>query len=200
MQKEVFYDYLSHPEKLNQDSLTELKEVVENYPTFQAAWILLLKNLKILNDPDFESYLERGAIRIADRRKLYHFLHQDETATEKLTSELADQDPLVKEYMAPGFYQLNERKEDREETLVDLIRSIRKKEAEKVLGEVEAPAETEPEEKTDNSFVTETLARIYAQQKHYQKAIQAYENLSLKFPEKSTYFAGQIEKIEKLMN
>jgi tetratricopeptide (TPR) repeat protein len=200
MQKEVFYDYLSHPEKLNQDSLTELKEVVENYPTFQAAWILLLKNLKILNDPDFESYLERGAIRIADRRKLYHFLHQDETATEKLTSELADQDPLVKEYMAPGFYQLNERKEDREETLVDLIRSIRKKEAEKVLGEVAAPAETEPEEKTDNSFVTETLARIYAQQKHYQKAIQAYENLSLKFPEKSTYFAGQIEKIEKLMN
>ncbi len=200
MQKEAFYNYLNHPEKLNKDSLTELKEVIENYPTFQAAWILLLKNLKMLNDPDFDNYLERGAIRITDRRKLYHFLHQEETATEKLTSELADQDPLVKEYMAPGFYQLNNRKEDREETLVDLIRSIRKKEAEKVLDEAETPAADEPEEKADNSFVTETLAKIYAQQKHYQKAIQAYENLSLKFPEKSTYFAGQIEKIKNLMN
>lgn len=200
MQKEAFYNYLNHPEKLNQDSLAELKGVVENYPTFQAAWVLLLKNLKMLDDPDFDSYLERGAIRIADRRKLYHFLHQEETADDKLTAELADQDPLVKEYMAPGFYQLSDRKEDREETLVDLIRSIRKKEAEKVLDEVETPAETETEEKSDNSFVTETLAKIYAQQKHYQKAIEAYKNLSLKFPEKSTYFAGQIEILKKLMN
>lgn len=200
MQKEAFYDYLNHPEKLNRESLAELKEVVENYPAFQAAWILLLKNLKMLNDPDFDSFLERGAIRITDRRKLYHFLHQEETVDEKLTSELADQDPLAKEYMAPGFYQLSDRKQDREETLIDLIRSIRKKEAEKVLDEVEAPFEDEPEEKTDNSLVTETLAKIYAQQKHYQKAIEAYENLSLKFPEKSTYFAGQIEKLQKLMN
>lgn len=200
MQKEAFYDYLNHPEKLNRESLAELKEVVENYPAFQAAWILLLKNLKMLNDPDFDSFLERGAIRITDRRKLYHFLHQEETVDEKLTSELADQDPLAKEYMAPGFYQLSDRKQDREETLIDLIRSIRKKEAEKALDEVEAPFEDEPEEKTDNSLVTETLAKIYAQQKHYQKAIEAYENLSLKFPEKSTYFAGQIEKLQKLMN
>ena len=77
MQKEAFYDYLNHPEKLNRESLAELKEVVENYPAFQAAWVLLLKNLKMLDDPDFDSYLERGAIRIADRRKLYHFLHQE---------------------------------------------------------------------------------------------------------------------------
>jgi len=200
MQKEAFYNYLNHPEKLNQESMTQLMEVVANYPTFQAAWILLLKNLKMLNHPDFDSYLKQGAIRITDRRKLYHFLHQEETANEEFTAALAEQDPLAKEYMAPGFYQLTDKKEDREESLIDLIRSIRKKEAKKVLDEVDAPAENEAEEQAENSFVTETLAKIYAQQKHYKKAIQAYENLSLKFPEKSTYFAGQIEKLEKLMN
>jgi len=200
MQKETFYNYLNHPEKLNEDSLPELKKLVEGYPTFQAAWILLLKNLKMLDHPEFDSYLQKGAIRIGDRRKLYHFLHREEMAAGALPDVLADEDPLVKEYMTPGFYQLSERKEDREESLIDLIRSIRKKEAKKVLDEVEAPVKHEPEEKADHSLVTETLAKIYAQQKHYQKAIEAYKNLSLKFPEKSTYFAGQIEKLKKLMN
>ncbi len=51
-----------------------------------------------------------------------------------------------------------------------------------------------------DEFVTETLARIYTEQMLYQKAINAYKKLMLKFPEKSVYFAGQIEQIEKKSN
>ncbi len=48
------------------------------------------------------------------------------------------------------------------------------------------------------NLMTETLAQIYIQQTYYDKAIEAYRKLSLKYPKKNTYFASQIEKIKKL--
>ena len=53
--------------------------------------------------------------------------------------------------------------------------------------------------KDDHSdLMTETLARIYLEQKKYLKAIQAYQILILKYPEKSSYFADCISDIKNL--
>ena len=48
------------------------------------------------------------------------------------------------------------------------------------------------------SLMTETLARIYVEQKNYKKAIQSYKILSLKYPKKSGFFANQIKAVEQL--
>jgi len=48
------------------------------------------------------------------------------------------------------------------------------------------------------TLMTETLARIYLEQKNYSKAIQAYKILSLKYPEKSGFFADQIQAVKEL--
>ncbi|WP_422005975.1 hypothetical protein [Roseivirga pacifica] len=67
--------------------------------------------------------------------------------------------------------------------------------------------ETEPQEdlsqknlKNSEAFFTETMAELMLKQKKYKKAINIYEKLGLKFPEKSAYFARQIEKVKSEYN
>ena len=56
----------------------------------------------------------------------------------------------------------------------------------------------EPKYEDTSYLMTETLARVYLEQKKYSKAIQAYEILILKYPEKSSFFADRILDIKNL--
>ncbi len=49
-----------------------------------------------------------------------------------------------------------------------------------------------------NQLMTETLAKVYLEQKKYKKAIQAFKILRLKYPEKSSFFADRIREVKRL--
>lgn len=51
--------------------------------------------------------------------------------------------------------------------------------------------------KKKQGLISETLAEVYLSQQKYQEAIDTYEALTLKFPQKSSYFARQIEIVKK---
>ncbi len=51
-----------------------------------------------------------------------------------------------------------------------------------------------------DDLMTETLANIHIKQKRYQKAVEIFERLRLKYPEKSVYFARRIKEMEDLIN
>jgi hypothetical protein len=61
-----------------------------------------------------------------------------------------------------------------------------------------SPAKAAKNSLVDNDeLVTETLAKIYGEQGSFIKAISTYEKLSLRHPEKSTYFAALIDQLKK---
>lgn len=51
----------------------------------------------------------------------------------------------------------------------------------------------------DNSYFTETLAKIYMKQQRYEKALEIFKKLSLDYPQKSAYFADQIRLLEQMI-
>lgn len=52
---------------------------------------------------------------------------------------------------------------------------------------------------SDDSLLSESLAKIYIKQRRYSKAYEIISKLSLNFPEKSIYFADQLRFLQKLI-
>jgi len=92
---------------------------------------------------------------------------------------------------------LSDKKEDSKFALIDQFLKTNpkitpKKEELEIPKSILLPKDT-------SHLTTETLAKIYLEQKKYEKAIQAYEILILKYPEKSVFFADRIKDIQFLI-
>ena len=62
-----------------------------------------------------------------------------------------------------------------------------------------AAAEVQNPNVADDTMLSQSLAKMYISRKKYSQALEIIENISLKFPEKSIYFADQIRFLRKLV-
>jgi hypothetical protein len=219
--KEEFISYLENPGLLNNDTVTGLNEIINDYPFFQAARMLYLCNLKNINSYRFENELVKHAPFIPDRKKLFKLLNSPVVSDGEFRLLSYDKeafnnffDPDSKPAFSNKYlettlhYELNsddalqnKPKKNNEIDLIDKFISenptISPTRSNETIKET-APAKES--DQVDDSLITETLAGIYVKQGLLNEALKAYEKLILKFPEKNTYFASQIEKINKLIS
>jgi tetratricopeptide (TPR) repeat protein len=199
MQKEELYRLLENPGLMNGETLHGLKTIVDEFPYFQTGWVLYLKNLKMVDSPEYETILKSVAVRVSDRKKLYKWLNTEVntpvfTAFENLNSGI------------PSFQLTGDGESVKSNSLIDkFLSSNLGIHPRKYMEEENSPDDLQKDilEKSiseNDEMITETLAMIYFQQKKYDKALESFQKLSLKYPEKSAYFASRIEEIEKLKN
>ena len=321
MNREEFLKYLESPGQLDKKSILEMHELLNEFPYFQTAHLMLLKNLYVLGNIKFDSQLKKSAAYIGNRSVLYYLLHRPGITTGRKSGESKPdqkaEEPVTKKLKEKPEQADKQEKEALADVILKRIEEIKKKQegskedtqenkpgegeppiADKILNEFAEKKKPEKreenqakdskvnqileigneneiieniyrekeqldadelnimvgddelleleeeniqntadeqvrndelinkfiknsprilhqkidatdDEQTDMSkssgrenegFITETLAKIYINQGYYSKAIFAFEKLSLKFPEKSSYFVTQIKKIKKLIN
>ena len=79
--------WIEHPEELGTESLYELRQLLVQYPFFQTARILYLKNLYLLRDPSFKDELRKGALFVADLSILFYAIEGDKFVINRHVAE-----------------------------------------------------------------------------------------------------------------
>ncbi len=192
-----FNRYFNEPESLNEETLSQLTGIIKEYPFFQAAWLLYLKNLKNLKNPGFNDELQKAAIRLPNRKVLYQFLNSKKKSPAKNKN---------KTQVIPHFdindLQIGQTIEPIEPDLIDNFisqqPSIKLKVGES--NSIDHESIVGRSETIDDAILTESYTNLLVQQKKYKEAIEAFEKLSLKIPEKSSYFAARIDEIKQFVN
>ncbi len=93
-------ELVHHPEKLNSETLYELRLLVSRYPYSQVLRILLLKNLYLLKDNSFGAELRKAALYVTDRSQLFQLIESERykvRASKKSSEEevVVEEDPSL---------------------------------------------------------------------------------------------------------
>jgi len=216
---ESVIQHIQAPQKITGEDVAKIDSLLHEFPYFQTAQLLLAKGLLNTDSIRYNRQLKKAAIYSLDRKQLFKLITQHnpeeksipvESTTKQSTEQaLAIGQPLAfekeEEYSFSEWLALTKvKKIDRTpkpstkqliDNFIDKKASISKPKKTTFFKPVDVAKESLIE---NNDLVTATLAKVYLEQGHYDKAISAYEKLSLKYPEKNSLFADQIKLINKL--
>ena len=179
-------------------TLSRLETLLQQYPYFQAlphlGWQIAEKHAQ----KKAPSFLTSCAVHTKNR---LHLIKSPVGEAERV--KIAQQNRSADEVMSfvEWLNQIDDSitKETSNKRLIDKFIADTPK-IDLVKNEQKIVDLTKKQQFDGQSLMTETLAKIYVKQGKFKNAINAYEILALKYPEKSSLFVDQIKKIKKAQN
>ena len=206
-----FLELIQKADRLEKADYLLIQKVQKNFPFFYISHALSTR-FEVKNQDSIPS-LTFAAVTSADRVWLKNWLYQpletqvqqvepitsekeEDTSTSKPKKRAAPKDDLIESIRRKEKKEILDTKK-REQ--IDLIKAFSKKEIKlATIKEIESIQNNEnlahASTSLNDGLISETFAKILLQQSKKEQAIEIYEKLALKFPEKRAYFADLIEK------
>ncbi|MFL2575294.1 MAG: hypothetical protein ACJ0QC_05940 [Flavobacteriales bacterium] len=198
---------IQNPYIIDKDESIYISNILENFPYFQTAHILYSKALQNTKSIRFKSQLKKAAIYSGDRNLLFDIISQQEDLN---ISKATIKDKLIKEEKKAELHsfldwisivqtkKIVRSKKQNSDEIINIFLEKKPKIKNNKQRFFNASENAKKSIVENNDIITETLAKVYTKQEHFEKAILAYQKLSLKYPQKSSYFADQIKVIKKI--
>ena len=212
MRNDKLISFIKNPRIIGKQDIADMRISLQAFPYFTSMQLLFTRGLYNTDSITYNRQLRKSAAFAGDRKLLFKLITKKKYGSENIkhintedtkitqnSNELNIGKPLdfsedethsFSEWLALTKARKIERKEvDLVDKFIESGSIINKPKREKFF----SPSESAKISLVENDeIVTETLARVYLEQGHLDKSIQAYKKLSLKFPQKSSFFAGSL--------
>ncbi len=218
LDKNNFIDFLNNPQALSLNDIMLMENATKKYPYFQLSYTLIAKGIYTKAPEIAQDAVRKAAIYALSRNALRKVIENDmdwnitasskfiDSPTDNKFSEIAIEDELNREKLE-------------EELIVSIakpaLRNIQDEQLALIEQFIKKEPRIQPIKKNDGgeefedlsersttlnaALVTESYGKILARQGRFDQAIEVYQKLIVKNPEKMTYFAEKIAELQRKM-
>ena len=218
LDKNNFIDFLNNPQALSLNDIMLMENATKKYPYFQLSYTLIAKGIYTKAPEIAQDAVRKAAIYALSRNALRKVIENDmdwnitsstrfvESPIENKFSEIAIEDELNREKLEeeliasiakPALRNI----QDEQLALIEQfikkeprIQPIRKNDGSEEFEDLSERSTT-----LNGSLFTESYGKILARQGRFDQAIEVYQKLIAKNPEKITYFAEKIAELQRKM-